>query len=454
MKREVHSVDGLVAEIRELARGKIDRSRIDEIEDEVRAHLDASIQARLEMGFQVDAEADAIKSFGDPEEFVATLVKSNRGVSNATVDPSVIAILIGIIAYSALLLSRINTDASPFLPLTVCVSACGLLVWRNWTAAKLQWITHVIAFIVGSFLFGLVTNPGNADLRLAEGADASAALVGILGIFSFSGWLLGSIARGDFRRELRRLARNNDRIPIQKWHAPLYGAIVGLTTALVLDNGASPGRAFDPWMAGSLIVGSVVSAVVLGWRSGIFKLRHIAIAFSSSIALSAIILSFSYVVSPEGDLYSRSEATTNAMLLEHDTWMRNRTASLQRTIDAERREFDSAGAPYRVRVTSLAPEGPASIVVNSRGEAEAALLNLQRTEIARFQQEAPMIERMHRFAVTMQNQPWILDAWRLCIISVSKTVLLWALILVAQGLASSARFLMRTSSKPPRRGLA
>ena len=67
-------VEELISEIERLAHRHADDAKVAAIADEVRAHLDASVQARLELGATyVEAEREATQAFGDAREFVRQL---------------------------------------------------------------------------------------------------------------------------------------------------------------------------------------------------------------------------------------------------------------------------------------------------------------------------------------------------------------------------------------------
>src|SRR5690242_5154609 len=67
----IRSIDELIGEIRGLANGRMDRKKSEQMVQEVRAHLDESLRARLEfIADRAVAERETVAAFGDPQEFV------------------------------------------------------------------------------------------------------------------------------------------------------------------------------------------------------------------------------------------------------------------------------------------------------------------------------------------------------------------------------------------------
>ena len=98
-------ISELIGEIRGLSRGRIDPSQAEKIVDEVRAHLDASIQARIELGKpREEAESEAIVAFGDPRQFVESL-RREPSVRKSLIDRATLLPLVALYAFGAVTLA-------------------------------------------------------------------------------------------------------------------------------------------------------------------------------------------------------------------------------------------------------------------------------------------------------------------------------------------------------------
>jgi len=130
------SVDELIGEIRGLARGKLDDTQLSAVLDEVRTHLDLSIQSRLELGQQVpEAQHEAIVSFGDPKVFVQGLEMSYRAKETPIQASFFLAALVMICgALSALPFERYSSLIPLLLlqsPLLIGVIALAVIGWKR-----------------------------------------------------------------------------------------------------------------------------------------------------------------------------------------------------------------------------------------------------------------------------------------------------------------------------------
>jgi hypothetical protein len=128
-------VEGLVQQILASAKTRMSESAAQELADEVRAHLDASIQARLELGqTPEEAEQEAVASFGSTVSFVNSFlphVTKTKRFDRATF----IATLIVLVCGPALGV-LVNANWSPlnaiayYLPVIGGICAAAFLGWR------------------------------------------------------------------------------------------------------------------------------------------------------------------------------------------------------------------------------------------------------------------------------------------------------------------------------------
>ena len=80
----------LIGELRGLAHGRLSEKKCEQMLDEVRAHLDESIQARMELAMpRAQAESEAIQAFGDPVEFVEKMSERLRNEKREWFDAKV-----------------------------------------------------------------------------------------------------------------------------------------------------------------------------------------------------------------------------------------------------------------------------------------------------------------------------------------------------------------------------
>src|SRR5205807_1426641 len=102
----------LIAEIRKLSSGHVDAVRQEAMINEVRAHLDASIQARLELGQAPEiAEIEAVQSFGTARRFVNQIL--NQETSRSSRFLSVATFLLSVLAVLALCSSAFSPQEEP-----------------------------------------------------------------------------------------------------------------------------------------------------------------------------------------------------------------------------------------------------------------------------------------------------------------------------------------------------
>src|SRR3569832_1252864 len=96
------AVNKAVEDIRAAARGRIDEAALENVLEEVRAHLDASIQARLELGIAPEiAVRETITGFGDPIAFAKNMSLRHPVNHPRLFDrPSMIATFTGVVLYS------------------------------------------------------------------------------------------------------------------------------------------------------------------------------------------------------------------------------------------------------------------------------------------------------------------------------------------------------------------
>jgi len=108
------SIDELIGEIRGLAHNRLDRDQQERIINELRAHFDASIQARFELDpNHVGAEHEAVISFGDPVVFVDKMVAAHPPMRNSWMDRDASAALLAIMGLACSLLPLVSKLVLP-----------------------------------------------------------------------------------------------------------------------------------------------------------------------------------------------------------------------------------------------------------------------------------------------------------------------------------------------------
>lgn len=140
----------LSSEIRTLARGKIGAATLDVTVDEVIAHLDASIQARLEMGDNIEeAERAALQEFGSAKAFIDALLKSQKParVSSDETFGLTFATLLGGTILSVLFASwytNLPVMLAVYLLIATPLIASAIVAWRS---ARLHPFTSFAALL-------------------------------------------------------------------------------------------------------------------------------------------------------------------------------------------------------------------------------------------------------------------------------------------------------------------
>lgn len=158
------TIEGLIGEIRGLANGRVNLAQLDELTDEVRAHLDAAFRARLELGQTPEgAEEEAVRGFGDPvtviNDFaqlhpVRTGFRVDRGVTMAFLASS--GALTIFIATSA---DESMSTAAVIVYLALWLLGFGLIATKSWQARRLQLLPLLIATVFSTFLYATIQEP-------------------------------------------------------------------------------------------------------------------------------------------------------------------------------------------------------------------------------------------------------------------------------------------------------
>lgn len=134
------------------------------IREEMEAHLDASVQARLEMGEDVgEAERNSVLAFGDPRKLIQSMAQIHRPTWCDrrffwTIVPSALAVLL-----ASLLGTRGVSAPSVFLwvVMPLIVGFHGLLAWESVRARVVQ-----LAACVGIFVGVLFISAASASVSL------------------------------------------------------------------------------------------------------------------------------------------------------------------------------------------------------------------------------------------------------------------------------------------------
>lgn len=145
------------------------------LRDEVRAHLDASIQARLELGeTPEEAERHAVRDFGNFGDVVRKVSEAQK-VRGPAISPLLTVALVagGVLSPGVILFPR-DTPA-----LMVLLGLLGCLVVRmvaTWPLRRIQWRAFAIAIIPASLCFSLALSFTYRRPTFADGYRSTSEL--------------------------------------------------------------------------------------------------------------------------------------------------------------------------------------------------------------------------------------------------------------------------------------
>jgi hypothetical protein len=164
------SAEELIGEIRGLSLGRVEQGRIEEIAEEVRAHLDAAVRARLELGMlPAEAEAEAVAAFGNPILVVNELASLHPAKSKTAFDRgvtrSLFCSLLGLCSFICFVESRPRMgDWSLVLYVVLWLGAFAWIATESWRARRVQVFPILTALGLGALLFaGLQSLNWSAD---------------------------------------------------------------------------------------------------------------------------------------------------------------------------------------------------------------------------------------------------------------------------------------------------
>jgi hypothetical protein len=158
------TVEGLIGEIRGLANGRIDSTQLEEVTEEVRAHLDAGIQARLELGLTPEAaEEEVVRGFGDPVKVIDDLAPLHPSRKGFALDRGLtIAFLVSSGALSIFIAvggDEGMSNTAGFVYLALWIASLALVAKMSWQARRLQVLPLVIATVFSTLLFAAIQEP-------------------------------------------------------------------------------------------------------------------------------------------------------------------------------------------------------------------------------------------------------------------------------------------------------
>jgi len=439
------TTQALLDEIKRLSRGKISEETL----DEVRAHLDAAIQARLELGSSLaDAEIASVAAFGDPKDFVRELVGDQR--RDNVIDPGVGISLVLWLLCTAILMGWIAPLKNLAAGVTLASVLIGVLCWRSFLARRLQWPLFLIAFLVGIPIYGYTLN--NVHLDLGLGADASASLFGILGLFSFLSWLLGSLARGQLQKEIRSLAIERKALSFKWWHLAVLIMFASLDIASAVYQAATHmGPDLQPRCVIAYVL-SLTAFIVLGFRSGMYSIKKYLLAALLSLVAGAVTLAIPLIMI-DGDFMEKAMLDQMIRVEEPNRWMHDREQSVEQAVSTQRQNLLQQGPPYRLRTSANGLDGDITSTVNNWGEADRLLLRYRQRELAKIQHDLPFMQRIRENDIQLRDTPWTLNILHTIYASLRWWIGVWIILIAAQGMAAVARDLL-SRVKPQRRGLA
>jgi hypothetical protein len=451
------TVEELLAEIERLSRGLMSEARIAEVENEVRAHLDAAVQARLELGLSVGAaEQDAVASFGCARDFVAQLNGAESAKFDSRFDPGVcVALLV-----STLLIAGIFDFVTLPIPQEFTYPIILLLgiplYWRSWRATRPQVLPLIFAFLISIPIFAADFPINGAKFRFhfewGMGADGSATTIGIWGFCSLVSWLVGSIVRGNIGRDLRSL-RAEHRAMTPRWRDALLLAgcmviAIGAGVAESLSQHYTPAQL---WTGFAILIPTVVAAFQ-GWQWGKLHVRSLLLGAAVSIPLAIVVLSAIFVVVPSfGEVIFRSEVSSWVKSPDVD-WQQSAKAELDKVVDRAQKDISSHAPPYKVPL-SVVVDGYSNApfrTAQSRDQAFQMLSEFKYKQERRQQkQEAiwadglKIMAQYRKEEIASLNAPLVVNALRLSPLTLFEAGSLWLLMAAAQGLGAMAKFLLR-----------
>jgi len=150
-----HSTSELIGAIRELARGRIEDNQCAKMLDEVRGHLDAGIQARIEMGMALEAaEEEAVLGFGDPREFVQKMAGRHPIQRYEFFDRKSLVAMLCALAFASLFtaLDRVYGSFGLLPSVFYVLGLIGFIVWiavTSWRAKLLPVLPLLTTLLIG-----------------------------------------------------------------------------------------------------------------------------------------------------------------------------------------------------------------------------------------------------------------------------------------------------------------
>jgi hypothetical protein len=160
----------LIHEIIAATTGRLPTTEIVNLTDEVRAHLDASIQARLELGMPAEeAELEAIACFGDPTKFVQQIVSLH-----AVEPPKYRALLLTMVVAITYVFTfcTMTYYNMPLLYIGLAL-ATSLFAYYSWRGRTFQWKRLSLAGIATTLALSAVLGFSWVSLWNAGGMGES-----------------------------------------------------------------------------------------------------------------------------------------------------------------------------------------------------------------------------------------------------------------------------------------
>lgn len=138
------------------------------LRDEIWAHLDASIQARMELGeTREEAERRAVQEFGDVGQVVQRVSDAQKPRGPAVSPLFTVALTAGgIVSPGIILFPR---DTPGLLVLLALVGCLGTAMISTWPLRRIQWRSFIIALLPASLGFSIALSFSYRRPNVADG---------------------------------------------------------------------------------------------------------------------------------------------------------------------------------------------------------------------------------------------------------------------------------------------
>lgn len=442
------AVDELIGEIRGLARHRVDSVILESTIDEVFAHLDSSIQARLELGDDVEiATLHAIEAFGKPSAFVDDMFGPEYVANDSRVDLGVASAL----ALSVLLVSVVFTiESSDSMIFGAIGFGAAVTAWRSWKATRFQFPSLCGAFVFAVLIFSIIGSFNYAPIHMdwGMGLNAGSVSVGILALSSLVSWIFGCLFRGTIGKEISRARQTGfASTPTQGMVAQLVVFLTAGTIALVAETLNNHYAAFQMWAGIALLV-AAANAAITGWRCGVFRGKQMIGAMAASLVASTVLLSAYFVRLSDGEFGTRTDITRWAYESKPDMRLTEK-ARLDKFISETKRNLSAQTPPYKLPVSIYAPNATARKTAASYAEAMQMLEGIRVRQSRLDEKNAELWDAYSSEYYRRQNEERlilkspILNAARMLPFAFLKSMVVWVVAFSSHAFAVAAQLLLK-----------